>query len=333
MPLPVTLLHVGQMWNVSFPPAIYSVALPGLSFCLTLLLELTFAGFLPATIHLLDVLLLTYSSNSLRIFMADLPINAVTGKPTAVNFANGSIQYAPDGRSYFLHHSPTSGIKVGEKIRTTSFGQVTAGDALVGHSYGWDARTGLTNSVNNQVSARGDDFSVYLTSANTKNVFPDINVPDSSARAIKGTQDVLGEVRIPAGMPRDESEKLVSQMMTRHGIFAEESSIGREIIDRSVLMRRGHEAVDNAIQSVAAGKNIRLIESLEAQLAKGPRGGVFMAGLPEGHQFHRWSRMADEYEKGGRETALAYLGANPEIRNRQYVSLYCSCCTKSKRVR
>ena len=444
--MPVFLLHVGQLLNVSLPVAIYSVALPGLSSCLTLLLELTFAGFLPATIHLLDALLLTYSSNSLRIFMADLPINAVTGKPfdptlpmfhgtssafnlgdvitpaevagvpsvhssenlpnltsnafatqdmdrarayaeraakksggspsvyrvepvdltdlafdwdapdnsswmsekgfrvvspaekeatgkTAVNFANGSIQYAPDGRSYFLHHSPTSGIKVGEKIRTTGFGQVTAGDALVGHSYGWDARTGLTNSVNNQVSARGDDFSVYLTSANTKNVFPDINVPDSPARAVKGTQDVLGEVKIPAGMPRDESEKLVSQMMTRHGIFAEESSIGREIIDRSVLMGRGPEAVDNAIESVAASKNIRLIESLEAQLAKGPRVGVFMAGLPEGHQFHRWSRMADEYEKGGRETALAYLGANQEIRNRQYVSLYCSCCTKSKRVR
>ena len=70
--MPVFLLHVGQLLNVSLPVAIYSVALPGLSSCLTLLLELTFAGFLPATIHLLDVLLLTYSSNPLRIFMAKL---------------------------------------------------------------------------------------------------------------------------------------------------------------------------------------------------------------------------------------------------------------------
>jgi len=261
------------------------------------------------------------------------PVEKEAAGKTAVDFANGSIHYAPDGRSYFLHHSLSSNIEIGDKIRTTGFGQVTAGDSLAGHSYGWDARTGFKDSVNNQVSARGDDFSVYLTSADTKNVFPDINVPDTSARAIKGTQDVLDRVAIPAGMSRSESEKLVLQMMTRHGIFAEESSIGREIIDRSVLMGRGHEAVDNAIESVAVGKNIKLVESLERQLATGPRGGVFMAGLPEEHLYHRFSRMADEYEKGGRETALAYLQANPEIRNSRYVSLYCSCCTKSKRVR
>lgn len=252
---------------------------------------------------------------------------------TAVDFANGSIHYAPDGRSYFLHHSLSSNIEIGDKIRTTGFGQVTAGDSLAGHSYGWDARTGFKDSVHNQVSARGGDFSVYLTSADTKNVFPDINVPDTSARAIKGTQDVLDRVAIPAGMSRNESEKLVLQMMNRHGIFAEESSIGREIIDRSVLMERGHEAVDNAIESAATGKNIKLIETLEKELATGPRRGVFTAGLPEDHSYHRFSRMADEYEKGGRETALAYLQANPEIRNSKYVSLYCSCCTKSKRVR
>ena len=227
----------------------------------------------------------------------------------AVDFANGSIHYAPDGRSYFLHHSQAN-IGIGDKIRTAGIKQKTAGDALLGHSYGWDARTGLKESVHNQVSASGDAFAVYLTSADTKNVFPDINVPDSPARAIKGTQDVLDRVTIPAGTPVNESEKLVSQMMARYGLSPEKSSIGREIIDRSVLMQRGHEAVDNAVESVLNQKYEGTISQLEEQLSSGGRRGMFTAGLPEGHGFYLPSRMADEYEKGGKEAALSYLFKN-----------------------
>ena len=165
---------------------------------------------------------------------------------TAVDFANGSIQYAPDGRSYFLHHSATSGIKVGEKIRTTSVGrQTTAGDAIFGHSYAWDARTGVRDAVANQVSNRSftnaagvgeEDFSIYLTSANTEQVFPDINVPGSPARAIQGTQDVLEEIRIPANLTNGEALELVRQALARRGIS--EAKRGRKTDDRSFNFSR-----------------------------------------------------------------------------------------------
>ena len=226
---------------------------------------------------------------------------------TAVDFANGSIHYAPDGRSYFLHHSPNSTIEIGEKLKTAGFEQTTAFDALYGHSYGWDARTGLKDSVHNQVSARGDDFSVYLTSADTKNVFPDINVPDSAARAIKGNQDVLDKVKIPAGMPIDESEKLVSQMMTRHGIFAEESSIGREIIDRSVLMEGGHEAVTNFVEGANQMVQFGQVHTVEKALASGGRKGMYASGIPEGHFAHKFSVLGDIVEKQGGEAGLSHM--------------------------
>jgi hypothetical protein len=161
---------------------------------------------------------------------------------SAVEFANGDMKYAEDGRSYFLHHSPTSGIKVGDQIRTTGVaGQTTAGDAIFGHSYAWDARTGVRDSLSNQVSMRSysdgagvgtRDFSVYLTSANTSETFPDINVPGTSARAIRGTQDVLEEIKIPAHLTNDEAQELIRQTIARRGIS--ESKRGRKKGNRLV---------------------------------------------------------------------------------------------------
>lgn len=155
-------------------------------------------------------------------------------------FANGNIHRTPDGKTYFLHHSATSGIKVGEKIRTTGVGrQTTAGDAIFGHSYAWDARTGVRDAISNQVSERSStnaagvgkkDFSIYLTSANTEQVFPDINVPGTPARAIQGTQDVLEEIRIPANLTNDEALELVRQTLARRGIS--EAKRGRKTDDR-----------------------------------------------------------------------------------------------------
>jgi hypothetical protein len=159
---------------------------------------------------------------------------------SAVEFANGDMKYAEDGRSYFLHHSRSSGIKVGEQIRTTGVGkQTTAGDAIFGHSYAWDARTGVREAVANQVSMRSSldgagvgagDFSVYLTSANTSEVFPDINVPGTAARAIRGTQDVLEEIKIPAHLTNDEAQELIRQTIARRGIT--EAKRGRKKSNR-----------------------------------------------------------------------------------------------------
>lgn len=122
---------------------------------------------------------------------------------TPTDFANGTMYVTDDGRSYFLHHSRTSTITVGSRIRTTGGQQVTAGDAVMGFSYGWDARTGVTDAaMAGQISNRtfnGEGFSliapmgpsgtiaphsVYLTAADHNTVFPDINVPGTSARAI-----------------------------------------------------------------------------------------------------------------------------------------------------
>jgi hypothetical protein len=75
-------------------------------------------------------------------------------------------------------------------------------------------------------------------------------------------------------------------------------------------MERGHEAVDNAVESVINQKYEGTISQLEEQLSSGGRRGVFKAGLPEGHMFYLESRMADEYEKGGKEAALSYLFKN-----------------------
>ncbi len=123
---------------------------------------------------------------------------------TPTDFANGTMYVTDDGRSYFLHHSRASTITVGSRIRTTGGQQATAGDAVTGFSYGWDARTGVTDAaMAGQISNRtfnGEDFhpimgsldgpgaitphSVYLTAADHDAVFPDINVPASPARAI-----------------------------------------------------------------------------------------------------------------------------------------------------
>lgn len=59
---------------------------------------------------------------------------------------------------FLLHHSPTPDIGIGGSIRTTredTVQQATAGDAILGHSYAWDAKTGLRQSVINQVSGQG----------------------------------------------------------------------------------------------------------------------------------------------------------------------------------
>ena len=126
------MLHVGQLLNVPLPAAIYSVALPGLSSCLTLLLELTFAGFLPATIHLLDVLLLTYSSNPLRIFMAAEDfIPAVKG-----------IGYTP-GSGGFANIVPTGNSAMSNAIKVAGKGGSGA------TSYWWNAGQNTTLDIYN----------------------------------------------------------------------------------------------------------------------------------------------------------------------------------------
>ena len=215
----------------------------------------------------------------------DTTSGKIVSQKTAVEFANGTMRYDLEGKSYFLHHSPSSEIAIGEKIRTTRIGrQVTATDAIQGHSYAWDARTGLEDAVANQVSLRGGflpeggmprDYSVYLTSADTKNVYPDINVPGSSARAIKGEQQVLDKITIPANLSDQDATNLVQKMTRKHGIFQANDKPTRQMIDDSVLASRGEEALGNFLEGHGEGVIKGHIKNIEKQIADGGIKGIY----------------------------------------------------------
>ena len=212
--------------------------------------------------------------------MADENFNKIP-----IDFSNGTIQYTNDGKSYFLHHSPSSKIGIGEKIRTTGVGrQVTAADAIQGHSYAWDARTGLGDAVTNQVSMRGNfadegvigkEFSVYITSADARSVYPDINVPGSAARAIKGEQQVLDKITIPANLSDQDATDLVGKMTRKHGIFQANDKSTRQMIDDSVLASRGEEALGNFLEGHGEGVIKGHIKNIEKQIADGGIKGLY----------------------------------------------------------
>lgn len=195
-----------------------------------------------------------------------------------------NLRFDVDGQAFFLHHSKNE-IKVGDRIRTTNPGsrQATATDAILGHSYGWDARTGLNDALANQISLRGnfatgeklEDFSVYLTSANAKDVYPDINVPGSSARAIKSEQNVIDSVRISGGISDEQGKNLIKEMTQRHGIFEAKDSVTKGIIDNSILASKGDEALGNFLEG--HGENVILghIKNIKKQMQSGGRKGVY----------------------------------------------------------
>lgn len=247
-------------------------------------------------------------------------------KTQSVEFANGTMQYDLEGRSYFLHHSKTPDINVGEKIRTTQVGrQVTAGDAIAGHSYGWDARTGIRDAVANQVSNRGNvpkigsglienlddvsgprDYSVYLTSANTADVYPDINVPGTAARAIKGEQEVLDRVSIPANLSDEEAENLVRQMMRKHGVFETTDKGVKSSIDNAVLATRGEEALGNFLEGHGEGVIRGHIKNINQQIASGGRRGIYT----EGSALKHLGQLGNVVEQSGEEAAFSFAKAS-----------------------
>ena len=251
---------------------------------------------------------------------------------TAVEFANGTMQYDLEGRSYFLHHSKTPDINVGEKIRTTQVGrQVTAGDAIAGHSYGWDARTGIRDAVANQVSNRGNmskvgdglmdtldgvsgprDYSVYLTSANTADVYPDINVPGTAARAIKGEQEVLDRVSIPANLSDEQAENLVRQMMRKHGVFETTDKAVKSSIDNAVLATKGEEALGNFLEGHGEGVIRGHIKNINQQIASGGRKGIYSDAVANSatSRVKYLGQLGNVVEQSGEEAAFAFAKAS-----------------------
>lgn len=164
-------------------------------------------------------------------------------------------------QGYLLHHSKNS-IKIGDFVRQRLIGsdQVTAGDALPGYSYAWDALTGVDSAIKNQVSGRisrflpngmpnlsvpeqFQDFFVYLTRAQKSKIYPDLNVPGSSARAVSSAQEVIDSIKIPAIISNDEAEMFVRNMLIKNNVpFNLNSELSREI-NKKFLFSKGSEAL------------------------------------------------------------------------------------------
>jgi hypothetical protein len=109
-----------------------------------------------------------------------------------------NLRFDVNGKAYFLHHSRAD-IKVGETIKTTgAFKQSTAGDSLYGYSYGWDAMNpgSITNAFYNDPKTGSHAKNIYITSADAEQVFPDLNVIQSNARAISEEQTILKRISL-----------------------------------------------------------------------------------------------------------------------------------------
>ena len=112
--------------------------------------------------------------------------------------------------TYGIHHSPVADLAE-IRARQAMQQQATAGDAMAGSSYMWDARSPQT--INNifdnwqvnpelqthllatpeELAAAPKPF-LYVTRTPANQVFQDANVPGSSALRVAGNQEVLAQV-------------------------------------------------------------------------------------------------------------------------------------------
>lgn len=111
--------------------------------------------------------------------------------------------------TYGVHVSPMADLAE-IQARQAMQQQATAGDAMAGSSYMWDARSPQTiGSIfdNAQMNPAAKDLmmspeelaaqstpNIYITRAPANTVFQDANVPGSSALRVAGNQEVLGQV-------------------------------------------------------------------------------------------------------------------------------------------
>jgi hypothetical protein len=183
------------------------------------------------------------------------------GVGKASPYVDDVLKGALEKQGYLLHHSKNS-IKIGDFVRQRLIGsdQVTAGDALPGYSYAWDALTGVNDAVKNQVSGRisrilpnglpnpsvpeqFQDFFVHLTRAQKSNIYPDLNVPGSPARAITSAQEVIDSIKIPAIISNDEAEMFVRNMLLKNNVpFNLNPTLSREM-NKKFLFSKGSEAL------------------------------------------------------------------------------------------
>lgn len=263
-----------------------------------------------------------------------------------------SLKINIEGKAYFLHHSPRE-IPKGETLRTTGATQTTASDALRGYTYAWDAQTGLRDSVINQVSRRFDEesseqyktalqwtedtdnpgnknFFVHLTEADPENVFPDVNVPDSAARAIKGegAQRVVDRVSIPAHFSNEEAIASVQEMLRNAGIPQLDPVSQRAKNLAMTISTRGQEALydfediqgrtylDRIVKDIHEAKSYELTDQLREILAvnDGPFAPMTdpITGRPMQIQLGM-PRRTLAYEQGGVEGLLKHMSNEKRV--------------------
>lgn len=195
------------------------------------------------------------------------------------------LKFTFNGKAFGLHHSNADLTPGKDRILASgalSAGQTTAGDTTKGFSYFWDAANidSVSSSVHNQANARN----IYLVeAASAGDVLPDINVPGSSARAIKGDMSILDKISLPTDIGDGREARIsVLEMLKKHGIIPE-TKAGGQLIDDAYFLNRGERALAEYIPARAQMQVDALVEFVQ-QID--PRTGMIKPVYAEGGRAH-----------------------------------------------
>ena len=195
------------------------------------------------------------------------------------------LRFTFDGKVFGLHHSKADLIPGKDKVLTSgtlSSGQTTAGDTTKGFSYFWDAANidSVSSSVHNQANARN----IYLVeAASAGDVLPDINVPGSSARAIKGDMSILDKISLPTDIGDGREARIsVLEMLKKHGIIPE-TKAGGQLIDDAYFLNRGERAL---AEYIPARAQMQVDAQVEFVQQIDPRTGMIKPAYAEGGRAH-----------------------------------------------
>jgi len=195
------------------------------------------------------------------------------------------LKFTFNGKVFGLHHSNADLTPGKDRILASgalSAGQTTAGDTTKGFSYFWDAANidSVSSSVHNQANARN----IYLVeAASAGDVLPDINVPGSSARAIKGDMSILDKISLPTDIGDGREARIsVLEMLKKHGIIPE-TKAGGQLIDDAYFLARGERAI---AEYIPARAQMQVDAQVEYVQQIDPKTGMIKPVYAEGGRAH-----------------------------------------------
>jgi hypothetical protein len=195
------------------------------------------------------------------------------------------LKFTFNGKAFGLHHSNADLTPGKDRILASgalSAGQTTAGDTTKGFSYFWDAANidSVSSSVHNQANAKN----IYLVeAASAGDVLPDINVPGSSARAIKGDMSILDKISLPTDIGNGREARIsVLEMLKKHGIIPE-TKAGGQLIDDAYFLNRGERAL---AEYIPARAQMQVDAQAEFVQQIDPRTGMIKPVYAEGGRAH-----------------------------------------------